>query len=275
MNQRGPQDQQPDEPGWWLASDGKWYPPESAAPPVPPAAFAGAASTGAARTAWWDSTWFFVVSIFVCFPVMLVLLWRKPWHKGVKIGVTALVALFVIGSIASGSPAEPERNASSTAPKERFEPLVDCGDGTQASDLGSCPEPTSTTSATTTTPPPTAPPTTQPPAPTAPPAPVETAGQYNARRSALDYLRMGNGFSRAGLIDQLSSEYGEGFSLADATYGVDATNTDWNAQACLSAKGYLEMQAFSHAGLVEQLSSQYGEQFTYSQAEYGVSCAGL
>lgn len=270
MDQRGPQDQQPDEPGWWLASDGKWYPPESASPAV-----AGPVAAGTMSNAWWDSTWFFVASIFLCFPVMLVLLWRKPWNKGVKIGVTALVAIFVIASIASGSDSQPQRDASPTSPKATFERLVDCNDGTQASDLASCPEPTSTTTTTTTTPPPTAPPTTQPPAPTAPPAPVETAGQYNARRSALEYLSMGNGFSRAGLIDQLSSSFGEGFSLADATYGVDATHTDWNAQACLSAKGYLEMQAFSHSGLVDQLSSEYGEQFTYAQAEYGVSCAGL
>jgi hypothetical protein len=86
---------------------------------------------------------------------------------------------------------------------------------------------------------------------------------------------MGNGFSREGLIQQLSSSYGEGFSLDDATYGVDATNTDWNAQACLSAKGYLKMEPFSHAGLVEQLSSAYGAQFTPDQAEFGVTCAGL
>ena len=65
------------------------------------------------------------------------------------------------------------------------------------------------------------------------------------------------------------------FSLDDATYGVDATNTDWNAQACLSAKGYLKMEPFSHAGLVEQLSSAYGAQFTPDQAEFGVTCAGL
>ena len=86
---------------------------------------------------------------------------------------------------------------------------------------------------------------------------------------------MGNGFSRAGLIQQLSSAAGEGFSLADATYGVDATHTDWNAQACLSAKGYLKLEPFSHAGLVEQLSSEYGEQYTPDEAEYGVTCAGL
>jgi hypothetical protein len=33
MTLRGPLDSEPDEPGWWLASDGKWYPPQS-----PPAA---------------------------------------------------------------------------------------------------------------------------------------------------------------------------------------------------------------------------------------------
>jgi hypothetical protein len=86
---------------------------------------------------------------------------------------------------------------------------------------------------------------------------------------------MGNGFSRTGLIQQLSSSAGEGFSLADATYGVDATHTDWNAQACLSAKGYLQMEPFSHAGLVEQLSSTAGDGYTQAQAEYGVTCAGL
>jgi hypothetical protein len=37
---QGPLDQQPDEPGWWQASDGKWYPPESAAPQSPVVAVA-------------------------------------------------------------------------------------------------------------------------------------------------------------------------------------------------------------------------------------------
>jgi hypothetical protein len=34
-NPRGPLDQEPNEPGWWVASDGRWYPPESAAPTEP------------------------------------------------------------------------------------------------------------------------------------------------------------------------------------------------------------------------------------------------
>jgi hypothetical protein len=37
-------------------------------------------------------------------------------------------------------------------------------------------------------------------------------------------------FSRASLIKQLSSSYGEGFSLADATWAVDRLNVDWNQE---------------------------------------------
>jgi hypothetical protein len=29
MAPRGPVDEEPSEPGWWLASDGRWWPPES------------------------------------------------------------------------------------------------------------------------------------------------------------------------------------------------------------------------------------------------------
>ena len=82
-------------------------------------------------------------------------------------------------------------------------------------------------------------------------------------------------FSRAGLIKQLSSQYGAGYSLADATFAVDSLNVDWNAQAARAAKEYLSTQPFSRAGLIEQLSSQYGAEFTYAQAVYGVNAAGL
>jgi hypothetical protein len=101
-----------------------------------------------------------------------------------------------------------------------------------------------------------------------------TAGQSNALRSAKQYLAM-TAFSHAGLIEQLSSSYGEGFSVEDATYAADHVGADWNQQAARAAKQYLEMTAFSHAGLVEQLSSSYGDQYTVAEAEYGVTQAGL
>jgi len=99
--------------------------------------------------------------------------------------------------------------------------------------------------------------------------------QQNAIQAAQQYLSMGSGFSRLGLIDQLSSQAGDGYPLADATFAVDSLGEDWNAQAVLSAKGYLAMTSFSCNGLVEQLSSSSGSQFTLSQAQYGAKAAGI
>ena len=106
------------------------------------------------------------------------------------------------------------------------------------------------------------------------PAEAETVAQHNAVGSAQDYLRY-QAFSRAGLIDQLSSPYGEGYPTAVATYAVNHIKVNWNQQAYKSAKSYLQYMHFSRAGLIEQLESPYGEQFTHRQAVYGVNHVGL
>ena len=95
-----------------------------------------------------------------------------------------------------------------------------------------------------------------------------TNSRSQAVKSASDYLRF-MGFSRSGLIKQLEFE---GFSNADATYGVDAQNADWNAQASRVATSYLKSMSFSRSGLISQLIF---EGFTQSQAEYGVNSVGL
>lgn len=105
-------------------------------------------------------------------------------------------------------------------------------------------------------------------APTTPAAPKLTLSQQQALVMAREYLAT-QAFSRTGLIKQLQYE---GFSVADATYGVDAVGADWTAQADKMAKEYLSTQAFSHSGLVKQL--EY-EGFTAAQAEHGVAAAGL
>lgn len=105
-----------------------------------------------------------------------------------------------------------------------------------------------------------------------------TVSQQNAYRSATSYLGL-KGFSRAGLIEQLTSEYGEEFPPADAEFAVARLESeggvDWNAEAAESAKSYLELTSFSRQGLIEQLTSEYGDQFTLEQAEFGVSQVGL
>lgn len=100
-----------------------------------------------------------------------------------------------------------------------------------------------------------------------------TRPQRNAARSASSYLSM-TGFSRDGLIDQLSSDAGEGYSVADATAAVDSLNVDWKENAARSAKEYLNMTGFSCKRLIEQLSSSAGSQYTLDQAIYGAHAAG-
>jgi hypothetical protein len=100
-----------------------------------------------------------------------------------------------------------------------------------------------------------------------------TGPQKNAVRSAKQYLSM-QGFSRDGLIHQLSSDYGDGYKVSDATVAVDSLRVDWNKQAVRSAKNYLRIQGFSCKGLIKQLSSSYGDKYTVSQATYGARQAG-
>jgi hypothetical protein len=109
------------------------------------------------------------------------------------------------------------------------------------------------------------------------PSPARAGGltrpQKNAVKSAEQYLSM-MGFSRSGLIKQLSSDAGDGYSVADATVAVDHLNVDWNEQATRSAKQYLSMMGFSCSGLIEQLSSKAGDQYTMNQATHGARQAG-
>jgi hypothetical protein len=102
------------------------------------------------------------------------------------------------------------------------------------------------------------------------PKPAMTSGQRNALQSAHDYIDL-DGFSKAGLIQQLSSSAGEGYSKADATYAANHVGADWNQEAVESAQGYLDMDSFSRSGLIEQLSSSAGEKFTPAQARYAVN----
>jgi hypothetical protein len=103
-------------------------------------------------------------------------------------------------------------------------------------------------------------------------AQASTMGQREALDAATSYLRSGH-FSRAGLIDQLDSPYGEDFSHSEAVWGVNHAHANWYAEAVQAAKSYLRSGHFSRRGLIDQLESPYGEHFTHAQAVYGVSRA--
>ena len=101
-----------------------------------------------------------------------------------------------------------------------------------------------------------------------------TKSQRNALGAAENYLDT-MPFSKAGLIDQLSSEYGSGFPKADAKWAVEQLDVDWNEQAVRAAEDYLDTMPFSRQGLIDQLSSEYGSQFTKKQAIYAANKVGL
>ena len=96
-----------------------------------------------------------------------------------------------------------------------------------------------------------------------------TAAQKNAYKSAQSYLEF-MAFSKEGLIDQLSSEYGDGYDREDAEVAVEALEeagkVDWVEQAKKSAQNYLDFMSFSKDGLIEQLESEYGDKYTHEQA---------
>jgi hypothetical protein len=105
-----------------------------------------------------------------------------------------------------------------------------------------------------------------------PPEPELTPAQENAIEAAQSYLDYG-GFSRQGLIDQLTSDYGDGFKKKDAVFAVNHLHPNWKKEAVESAKSYLDYGSFSLQGLIEQLESPYGDQYTHAQAVYGAKKA--
>jgi hypothetical protein len=115
----------------------------------------------------------------------------------------------------------------------------------------------------------TAAPVTTPPVTT----PALTQQQKSAVASAKQYLST-EPFSQQGLIDQLDSSAGGGYSVNDATVAVDSLTVNWNAEAEQAAKAYLQTQPFSCADLIQQLDSSAGDQFTVAQATYGAQQAG-
>lgn len=101
-----------------------------------------------------------------------------------------------------------------------------------------------------------------------------TTNQEMVTKAVENYFEA-SGFSEKYIINQLTSENGDGFNPEDVDFVLAQLNIDWNEQAVRVAKRYLETEGFSRVGLVNQLSSPYGDQFTRAQAEYAADKVGL
>lgn len=76
--------------------------------------------------------------------------------------------------------------------------------------------------------------------------------------------------SKAGIYDQLTSEYGENFPAEAAQYAIDNVVVDWKENALKKAQSYAELMSMSDSAIYDQLISEYGEKFTKEEAQYAI-----
>ena len=98
---------------------------------------------------------------------------------------------------------------------------------------------------------------------------LEVDWNKNALKKAKTYSDTMS-MSKAGLYDQLTSEYGEKFTAEEAQYAVDNLDVNWKENALKKAKVYQETMAMSPSAIYDQLVSEYGEKFTEEEAQYAV-----
>ena len=70
----------------------------------------------------------------------------------------------------------------------------------------------------------------------------------SALNSAYNYAEIMS-MSKAGIYDQLVSEYGEAFPEEAAQYAIDNIEFDWNENALKSAKNYQDLMDMSHSAI--------------------------
>lgn len=103
-------------------------------------------------------------------------------------------------------------------------------------------------------------------APAEPAVPTEYKSALKKAESYSETMHM----SKAGIYQQLTSEFGEKFSPKAAQYAVDNLKADYKANALAKAKSYQETMSMSPEAIRQQLTSASGEKFTPAEADYAV-----
>lgn len=175
---------------------------------------------------------------------------KRHWLRNILLGIVVfVVALIVVSAALSGGSPKP-----AAAPQRTFAPSASA-----SAKVAQAPAAVATT-----------------PAPAAPTTPALTTSEQQAVESAQSYLSNLGGFSEYGLLQQLTSSEGAGFSTADAQFAINYLHPDWYQQAVQSAKSYISnVGGFSAASLYQQLTSTDGGGFTPGQANYALKQVGL
>lgn len=192
----------------------------------------------------------------------------RPWYKKKRTWVAGLLTLIIVSAIANQANSQNGSSTSSSSTTTGASVSSDVSPSSSSTPESTPPSssvstPSSTSSTVSSSETPSSESTADEGA-----SSTLTDQQQLAVQAAQNYLDF-SAFSKQGLIDQLSSKYGDAYSVKDATAAVNTLTVDWNEQAAKSAKNYLDMSPFSCSGLIDQLASPYGDKFTKSQATYG------
>lgn len=104
----------------------------------------------------------------------------------------------------------------------------------------------------------------------APSKTAEVPAEYEAALGQAKTYAEAMNMSKAGIRDQLVSEYGGKFPKEAADWAMSNLTHDWKANALASAKIYREDMHMSNADIRDQLVSEYGGQFTEAEADYAM-----
>ena len=76
--------------------------------------------------------------------------------------------------------------------------------------------------------------------------------------------------SKTGIYNQLTSEYGEWFSVDAVKYAINNLKADYKKNALEKAKEYQDMTHMSRNEIYKQLISEHWEWFTAEEAQYAI-----
>lgn len=108
------------------------------------------------------------------------------------------------------------------------------------------------------------------PAPVPEPKPVGVPVEFGSALKKAESYGKTMHMSKAGIYNQLTSEFGEKFSAEAAQYAIDNVKMDWSKNALEKAKDYQRTMAMAPEAIRDQLVSEFGEHFTPEEADYAV-----
>lgn len=175
---------------------------------------------------------------------------QKPFHKTVRFGLTLVASAALLGACSAETTEEPINETNQTTEESKAdEATADVAVEDEVAEPVVEEEKEEVIEE-----------------PAEPEVPTEFKSALTQAGSYSETMHM----SKAGIYDQLTSEYGGQFPAEAAQYAIDNVDADWNANALESAKSYQETMAMSGEAIRDQLTSEYGGQFTAEEAAYAI-----